>query len=137
MLAAWYSVECAWRGQARLVASGRREALRIFLEGRRRAREVPPCLPRLPPRATASRAPLSPPAPFEAHSLFSDRHFFLIPLLQAKADAQVRWAVLNVVTLLRRHEATHDALADAMSRGASVGECIALIEQRLAGSNDI
>lgn len=57
--------------------------------------------------------------------------------LQAKADAQVRWAVLNVVTLLRRHEATHDALADAMSRGASVGECIALIERRLAGSSDI
>ena len=59
------------------------------------------------------------------------------PFSQAKADAQVRWAVLNVVTLLRRHEATHDALADAMSRGATVGECIALIEQRLAGSSDI
>ena len=58
-------------------------------------------------------------------------------LLQAKADAEVRWAVLNVVTLLRRHEGVHDALAAAMQRGASVGECIAVIEQQLAGSEDI
>lgn len=56
---------------------------------------------------------------------------------QAKADAQVRWAVLNVVTLLRRHERVHDALAAAMQRGASVGECIALIEEQLAGSQDV
>ena len=41
--------------------------------------------------------------------------------MQAKADAEVRWAVLNVVTLLRRHEGVHDALAAAMQRGASVG----------------
>jgi hypothetical protein len=57
--------------------------------------------------------------------------------MQAKADAEVRWAVLNVVTLLRRHEGVHDALAAAMQRGASVGECIAVIEQQLAGSEDI
>lgn len=57
--------------------------------------------------------------------------------LQAKADAQVRWAVLNVVTLLRRHERVHDALADAMQQGASVGECIAVIERQLAGAADI
>ncbi|PRW59629.1 stress regulated isoform 3 [Chlorella sorokiniana] len=66
-----------------------------------------------------------------------DRLLQALRFTQAKADAQVRWSVLNVVTLLRRHEATHDALADAMSRGASVGECIAVIEQRLAGSSDI
>ena len=59
------------------------------------------------------------------------------PGLQAKADAEVRWAVLNVVTLLRRHQRAHDALADAMARGASVAECIAVIEQQLAGSEDI
>ena len=56
---------------------------------------------------------------------------------QAKADAQVRWAVLNTVTLLRRHEAAHDALAAAMQRRATVGECIAVIEQQLAGCPDI
>lgn len=49
----------------------------------------------------------------------------------------MRWAVLNVVTLLRRHEGVHDALAEAMQRGASVGECVAVIEQRLAGCEDI
>lgn len=49
----------------------------------------------------------------------------------------MRWAVLNVVTLLRRHEATHDALAAAMQQGASVGECIAVIEQQLAASDDV
>lgn len=56
---------------------------------------------------------------------------------QAKADAQVRWAVLNTTTLLRRHERTHDALAAAMQRGCSVGECIAVIEAQLAGSAEI
>jgi hypothetical protein len=57
--------------------------------------------------------------------------------VQSKADAQVRWAVLNVVTLLRRHERVHDELAEAMQRGASVGECIAVIESQLASSQDI
>ncbi len=56
------------------------------------------------------------------------------PSPQAKADAEVRWAVLNVVSLLRSHEAAHDALAAAMQRGASVGECIAVIERELARS---
>mmetsp|Transcript_8407 Transcript_8407/g.14414 ORF Transcript_8407/g.14414 Transcript_8407/m.14414 type:complete len:345 (+) Transcript_8407:113-1147(+) len=56
---------------------------------------------------------------------------------QAKSDDQVRWAVLNVCTLLRRHEAVHDALADAMDRGAPISECIALIEQRLAKCEDV
>ncbi len=65
------------------------------------------------------------------------RFVFLSPCLQAKADSQVRWAVLNVVTLLRRHEPVHDALAAAMQRGASVGECIAVIERELAGAEDI
>ena len=46
---------------------------------------------------------------------------------------QVRWAVLNVVTLLRRHSALHEKLAAAMDQGASVGSCIALIEQELEG----
>lgn len=53
---------------------------------------------------------------------------------QAKADSEVRWAVLNVVMLLRRHGGVHDALADAMVAGASVGTCIAVIEAGLASA---
>lgn len=49
----------------------------------------------------------------------------------------MRWAVLNVVTLLRRHEELHNALADAMQQRRSVGECIAVIEQALARSDDV
>ena len=56
---------------------------------------------------------------------------------QAKADSQVRWAVLNVVTLLRRHQEVHDALAAAMLGGRSVAECIAVIEQGLVGTEFI
>lgn len=47
---------------------------------------------------------------------------------QAKADDQVRWAVLNVVTLLRRHEKVQDKLANAMMQNASISECIRVIE---------
>jgi hypothetical protein len=50
---------------------------------------------------------------------------------QAKADSQIRWAVLNDAALLRRYAATHAALAGAMERGASVGECIGVIEDEL------
>lgn len=48
----------------------------------------------------------------------------------------MRWAVLNTVSLLRQHEAAHNALAAAMQRGASVGECIAVIEGELARNAD-
>ena len=48
---------------------------------------------------------------------------------QAKADDQVRWSVLNVVTLLRRHSDVQERLADAMIRNAPVSECIMVIEQ--------
>lgn len=47
---------------------------------------------------------------------------------QAKADSEVRWAVLNVVSLLRRYQRVQDALADAMIARSSVVECIAIIE---------
>jgi hypothetical protein len=50
---------------------------------------------------------------------------------------QIRWAVLNVAELLRRHADTHAALADAMQAGKSVGECISLIEDRLKGMEDV
>ncbi len=44
--------------------------------------------------------------------------------------------MLNVVTLLRRHQGVQDSLADAMAGGASVAECIGVIEVAL-GSQDI
>ena len=56
---------------------------------------------------------------------------------QKKADGEVRWAVLNTVSLLRRHEAVHDALADAMLRSSSVGTCIKLLEDAFATCEDI
>lgn len=51
---------------------------------------------------------------------------------QKKADGQVRWSVLNVAALLRRHASLHDSLAAAMASGASVGACIQLIEDALS-----
>ncbi|GAB4835879.1 hypothetical protein Ancab_000797 [Ancistrocladus abbreviatus] len=48
---------------------------------------------------------------------------------QKKADSQVRWAVLNTILLLRRHEDARAKLADAMSAGWSVGDCIGVIEE--------
>ncbi|CAL4963588.1 unnamed protein product [Urochloa decumbens] len=47
---------------------------------------------------------------------------------QKKADSQVRWAVLNTVLILRRHEKARSQLAEAMSSGKSVGTCIEVIE---------
>lgn len=47
---------------------------------------------------------------------------------EKKAAGQIRWAVLNVTTLLRRHSKTHARLAQAMAAGQSVADCIALIE---------
>ena len=47
---------------------------------------------------------------------------------QKKADDQVRFAVLNTVTLLRTHSAVHDRLSRAMMEGQSVSQCIKVIE---------
>lgn len=51
---------------------------------------------------------------------------------QAKAADEVRWALLDAVTLLRRHSAAHAQLAAAMARGASVGDCVGVVEAWLA-----
>ena len=51
---------------------------------------------------------------------------------QKKSDSEVRWAVLNTTSLLRRHLDLTETLADYMARGASVGECVALIEREVA-----
>lgn len=50
---------------------------------------------------------------------------------QKKADSQVRWAVLNTILLLRRHEEARAKLTDAMARGKSVGSCIDVIEEAI------
>ncbi|KAJ8440137.1 hypothetical protein Cgig2_003462 [Carnegiea gigantea] len=51
---------------------------------------------------------------------------------QKKADSQVRWAVLNTILLLRRHEEARAKLADAMARAKSVGSCIDVIEEAIS-----
>ena len=50
---------------------------------------------------------------------------------QKKSDSEVRWAVLNTISILRRHEETVRKLSERMAAGASVGECIRLIEDNL------
>jgi len=56
---------------------------------------------------------------------------------QAKADDQVRWAVLNTVELLRRHIQVQDGLAEAMQSGKSVVECIQYLEESLKDCDDV
>ena len=50
---------------------------------------------------------------------------------QKKSDSEVRWAVLNTTALLRRHVGLTEKLAEIMARGASVGDCVALIETEM------
>lgn len=56
---------------------------------------------------------------------------------QKKADSQVRWAVLNTVSILRRHQGLQAKLALAIAQGKSVGDCIFLIEEDLASVSNI
>lgn len=56
---------------------------------------------------------------------------------QKKADSEIRWAVLNVISLLRRHADIHEHLAHAMAQQASIGECIMCIEEGLQASDDV
>ncbi|GBG91775.1 hypothetical protein CBR_g53664 [Chara braunii] len=60
-----------------------------------------------------------------------DALFRALGFSQKKADGQVRWGVLNVVTILKRHAQLHTALGQAMLAGKTVGQCIALIEDDL------
>lgn len=54
---------------------------------------------------------------------------------QKKADSQVRWAVLNTIFILRRHEGARSKLAEAMSLGKSVGLCIDTVEEAIDGED--
>lgn len=60
-----------------------------------------------------------------------------IGFTQKKTDGQIRWAVLNVTSLLRRHKRTHEKLAQAMAQGSSVAACIGVIEDDVKDSADI
>ncbi|PHT57325.1 hypothetical protein CQW23_05811 [Capsicum baccatum] len=51
---------------------------------------------------------------------------------QKKADSQVRWAVLNTILIMRRHEKARAKLAEAMTKGKSVGVCIDTIEKSIS-----
>ncbi|XP_071702254.1 uncharacterized protein [Rutidosis leptorrhynchoides] len=60
-----------------------------------------------------------------------DRLLNSLGFTQKKADSQVRWAVLNTILILRRHEQARTQLAKAMSEGQSVGSCIDIIEKNI------
>ncbi|CAA0842112.1 Unknown protein [Striga hermonthica] len=60
-----------------------------------------------------------------------DRLLKSLGFTQKKADAQVRWAVLNTVLLLRRHEKARAMLAEAMSEGQSISSCVQMIEKTI------
>jgi len=46
-----------------------------------------------------------------------------------RSNDETRYAIINIVGLLKKHKEAHTALAKAMARGSSVGECIAIIER--------
>lgn len=56
---------------------------------------------------------------------------------QNKADSEVRWAVLNTISILRRHSDVHEQLAGMMASQASIGACIKCIETGIADSSDV
>lgn len=56
---------------------------------------------------------------------------------QRKADDEVRWAVISVADMLRRHRGVQGRLAEAMRRGESVGACIGVLEAAFAQSDDV
>ena len=56
----------------------------------------------------------------------------ILQFTQAKSDSEIRWAVLNVMAILRAHKKTLTRLASAMAEGQSIGKCIAVIEETAA-----
>jgi hypothetical protein len=72
-----------------------------------------------------------------AGQLLTQAHSEFVQFQQAKADGEVRWAVLNTVSMLRRHAAAHDRLAAAMEAGKPIADCIALLEDEVAHCDDI
>jgi ribosome-interacting GTPase 1 len=56
-------------------------------------------------------------------------------LTSQEVDGYLRWATLKAITLLRLERDALDSLADAMKKGRSVAECIAVIEEIDYSSN--
>ncbi|KAI8027675.1 hypothetical protein LOK49_LG02G02026 [Camellia lanceoleosa] len=48
-----------------------------------------------------------------------------------EADSQVKWAAVNTLLILVRHEEARSRVAEAMALGKSVGSCIDIIESTL------
>ncbi|KAK3031614.1 hypothetical protein RJ639_035620 [Escallonia herrerae] len=86
-----------------------------------------PALMMLPPDYNADRA--------FSFVLQLDNLLKSLGFTQKKADSQIRWAVLNTVLLLRRHEEAQKKLAQAMAEGRSVGFCIDIIEKEIGDPN--
>ncbi|KAF6135880.1 hypothetical protein GIB67_006772 [Kingdonia uniflora] len=57
--------------------------------------------------------------------------FEWLEFTKTEADFQMKWAALNTLLILRRHENARSKLAEAMSEGRSVGFCINMIEKAL------
>ncbi|XP_043708155.1 uncharacterized protein LOC122657502 isoform X3 [Telopea speciosissima] len=60
-----------------------------------------------------------------------DRVFKWLGFTESEVDAQVRWAVLNTLLILHRHNEARSRLAEAMALRRSVGFCIDTIENTL------
>lgn len=62
-----------------------------------------------------------------------DRVLRWLGYTESQVDDQVRWAALNTVSILQRHNETRSRLAEAMALGRSVGQCIETIENSVVG----
>lgn len=61
-----------------------------------------------------------------------DQLFNALQFSQKKSDDEVRWATLNTMAIVRRHEGLVDELARMMGTGESTAKLISIIEARLA-----
>lgn len=61
-----------------------------------------------------------------------DGMFRALGFSQMKADGEVRWAVLNVATILRKYEALQVRIAKAMEEGKSVGSIVKMIDEQVS-----
>ncbi|THG01319.1 hypothetical protein TEA_002811 [Camellia sinensis var. sinensis] len=52
---------------------------------------------------------------------------------KSEADSQVKWAAVNTLLILVRHQEARSRVAEAMALGKSVGSCIDIIENTLIG----
>ncbi|GMP40496.1 hypothetical protein CsSME_00010928 [Camellia sinensis var. sinensis] len=52
---------------------------------------------------------------------------------ESEADSQVKWAAVNTLLILVRHQEARSKVAEAMALGKSVGSCIDIIENTLIG----